>query len=120
MTGLVDLHGVEEAFHQDGAVFPGVDRAMKVKQDLRFPKVGRESVFGWFAGDGTAGVGDLLAPVVVDGDHQPARKEAGTSIESYAEGVGCGRRDSALREIGMPAVDVVKPETQGRWVGAVS
>ena len=92
---------------------------MEVKQDLRFPEAGREPVFGWFAGEGTAGVGDQLAGVVVDGDHQPARQEAGTSIESYAEGVGGGRRNFALSEIRMRAVDLLQSEAQGRigWGG---
>jgi len=117
MAGLVELDGVEEAFHQDGAIFPGVDGAMEVKQGLRFPKAGWEPVFGWLAGEGTASVGDQLAAGVVDGDHQPARQEAGTAIQSYAEEVCSGRRDSALSEIGMLTVDVVKPEAQGRIGG---
>ena len=88
------IHSVKEAFHNDHGV-TATHRAMEIEKDNGFSESRRESVFRFRPVDGSSGVCNEEAMLVVDGNHSPPLHEALPTVMADSEVPGSIWRDAA-------------------------
>src|ERR1051326_1388288 len=111
-TGLVQLEAVEETLDHHHGEFGRSRGAMAIKQDFRFGETRRKAVARFGMIQCATAVADQLAPLVVDGDDQPAAEDSWSSIRTYTELLGSAPLNTSRRQVSVRAVDAVQSEAE--------
>jgi hypothetical protein len=112
IASLMDLKGVEEAFHDDDAAVVGSGGAVEIEQYGGFPEAGWKAIFRRLVIDSATSVRDELPMFVVDRNDDTTVQESAAAVHADPEGVGSFWMDVAALEINVAPVDMVQCETQ--------
>ena len=97
----MNAHAIEVALDQDrGLTAPGRG-TLQVGKLQRFPETDGKFVLGRPAIQRTTGIGDQLAALIADGDHDAPAQQTRSGIQAHAKLHGGRSIDSALRQIGV-------------------
>jgi hypothetical protein len=112
VPGLVNLHRIEEALHDNDSLLPGLARAMQVEEDLGFSEPDGEAVLGLRSVGRSSGICNEFTRLIVNWYHDATMEEPGTAVEADAEGPGGIRPNGSGAEIGMTTVNTAKDEAE--------
>jgi hypothetical protein len=82
----VDLHGIEETFHDDDASFPGEPSAVEIEENLGFPESSGKTIFRFGRVYRPPGIRDKFPHFIANRYHYSAMEDSGAAIESDAKG----------------------------------
>ena len=88
------IHSVKEALHNDHGV-TATHRAMEIEKDNGFSESRREPILGFRPVNGSTGIRNKEAMLVVDGNHSPPLHEALPTVMADSEVPGSIWRDAA-------------------------
>src|SRR5260370_16384863 len=94
MPGLMHLQRIEETFHDNHLVAARLHRAIEIKQYLRLPETGGETVLGVFPVDRASRTGNQPALPVANRDHATAGQEAPASLHPPPQPLSRGPHDT--------------------------